>query len=140
MSYGVTYTERVVYSRTLKYPCAVNRWRTKISTKGEGTFLHFPSTFLSVSFRSLLYSSVSLDHSAVFGETGIASYFPEEHWVNSRSESRDHRACKSKCMSAIFGVGSGRLSMGTLIKGDKGGGKMGGSTLQRIPISTKYEI
>jgi len=80
---------------------------------------------LYLSFRLLLYSSVSLDHSAVFGETGIASYFPEEHWVNSRSESRDHRACKSKCMSAIFGVGSGRLP---LIKGDK-----------RKAQSTRYE-
>lgn len=54
------YRTRCIYSRSLKYPWTAGAIWTKISMKGEGMFLHFPSTFLSVSFHSLLYSSVPL--------------------------------------------------------------------------------
>jgi len=45
MSYGVTYTERVVYSRTLKYPCAVTAGGRKYLRKAKVRFSIFPLPF-----------------------------------------------------------------------------------------------
>jgi hypothetical protein len=94
----------------------------------------------------LAFLFLYLGHPVVFGDTGIASYFPEGRWVNFRSRSRDHRACRSKCTSAIFGAGrlvAGRITAGREGRGwGRGRGRGRGGTVvpSRIPISTKYKI
>jgi len=70
-----SYTEVSMYREYCR-DIAGAMW-TKKSTKGKDIFLPLP---FSVLFCSFLYSSISFgDHSVLFGETGIASYFPEGH-------------------------------------------------------------
>jgi len=84
-------------------------------------------SIFSVPF-SLLWSCLPflflyLGHPVVFGDTGIASYFPEGRWVNFRSRSRDHGACRSKCTSAIFGAGREVADRITALRRGGGGGE-----------------
>lgn len=104
---GIIYTGRVVYRRILKYLCTVIRGNMDENIYESRRYIS--PFYLHLSPRSVSLASIFLrlarrGHSTVFRETGIASYFPEGCWVNSRSENRDHGACKSKCTSAIFEV------------------------------------
>jgi len=130
-----TYTHIPTVLYTIVYPWTAI-W-TKIPSEGGDTRLHFLSSFLWSCPFLFLY----LDHPVVFGDTGIASYFPEGRWVNFRSRSRDHGACRSKCTSAIFGAGRVVADRITARGDGEGGGegKEDSSVVSQFPQSTRYE-
>lgn len=100
---------------------------TKISSKGGGTFLHFPSFLLR---RSYFFVSV-WPHRRVRIDTGIAFYFPKGRWVNS-AEQRSQKRAEAN-VRRPFAELVGRLPTGP--RGWKGDG----SDASQFPQSTRYE-
>lgn len=92
-------------------------------------------------FVPFLHFAVSRGHSVVFGETGIASYFPEGCWVNSRSPRSQRAYRRSKCTSAIFGWEEREMKGEKEISTRAGRSTMGDrrGMVSQFPQSTRYE-
>lgn len=114
---------------------------TKISTKGEGTFLHFPSAFLTVPFRSLLYLSRSAGPLSRIRRDRYCFLFPRGMLGQFQIGEQRSRSVWRQMYVGHFRGWSREVVVGP---GDCAGleedtkGEVDG--IQRIPISTKYEI
>ena len=124
---GVTHT--VLYSHTLKYPCTVNIAVIQLAQYGRKNLrkakIYF-SLYLSLFCFAHFYIPPSRSATTQsYLERQVLLPISQRDIESSRSENRDHGACRSKCMSAIFEVGLGRLPTGMQRETNKRG-KMGG--------------